>query len=185
MSNNKELATVGKPKIGGSIWRAPVGTTLPTTADGELDTAFINIGYISEDGVENDSSIESEEIKSWEGDVVLRPRTSRTDSFKWSMLEIQNTEALKTYYGDDNVSGDLTNGIEVKVNAEDSEPMSYVIDMITTYGSLHRVVIPIGTVIETESITYKKDEAAMLGVTVAGSADADGNTHYEYFKGVS
>ena len=41
MSNNKEFATVGKPKIGGSIWRAPVGTTLPTTADGELDTAFI------------------------------------------------------------------------------------------------------------------------------------------------
>ena len=183
MSNNKELTTVGKPKIGGSIWRAPVGTTLPTSADEALDNAFINLGYISEDGVENDSSIESEEIKSWEGDVVMRPRTSRTDTFNWSMLEIQNTAALKTYYGDDNVSGDLTNGIEVKVNAEDTDPMSYVIDMVTLAGNLHRVVIPSGTIIETKSITYKKDEAAMLGVTVAGSADSSGNTHYEYFKG--
>ena len=183
MSNNKALATVGKPKIGGAIYRAPVGTALPTTADGALDAAFKNVGYISEDGVEYDGSIESEEIKSWEQDVVMRPRTSRTDAFKFAMLEMLNTEALKVYYGDDNVTGTIETGIEVAVNADDADPMSYVIDMITTGGGLHRIVIPSGVVSETESITYKPNEAAMLGVTVAASADSDGNTHYEYFKG--
>lgn len=183
MSNNAALATVGKPKVGGAIYRAPVGTMLPTTADGTLDNAFVNIGYISEDGVEYDGSIESEEIKSWEQDTVLRPRTSRTDSFKFSMLEMLNPEALKIYYGDDNVSGTLDTGIEVTVNANDVDPMSYVIDMVTTGGGLHRIVIPSGVVSETESITYKPNEAAMLGVTVSATADSDGNTHYEYFKG--
>ena len=183
MSNNKELATTGKPKVGGSIWRAPVGTTLPTAADETLDNAFKNVGYISEDGVEYDGSIETEEIKSWEQDVVMRPRTSRTDAVKFSMMEIMNTEALKIYYGDDNVSGDLASGISVSVNADDVDPMSYVIDMITLTGDLHRIVIPSAVVSETESITYKPSEAAMLGVTLSASADSYGNTHYEYFKG--
>ena len=69
------------------------------------------------------------------------------------------------------------------MNANDVDPMSYVIDMVTTGGGLHRIVIPSGVVSETESITYKPNEAAMLGVTVAATADTDGNTHYEYFKG--
>ena len=183
MSNNKALATVGKPKIGGSIYRAPVGTTLPTTADGTLDNAFVNVGYISEDGVEHDGSIESEEIKSWEQDTVLRPRTSRTDDFKFAMLEMLNPEALKIYYGDDNVTGTLETGIEVTVNANDTDPMSYVIDMITTSGGLHRIVIPSGVVSERESIPYKPNEGAMLGVTVAATAYTDGNTHYGDVKG--
>lgn len=183
MSNNKALATVGKPKVGGAIYRAPVGTALPTTADGTLDNAFINVGYISEDGVEHDGSIESEEIKSWEQDVIMRPRISRTDNFKFAMLEMLNPEALKTYYGDDAVEGDLATGITVSVNAEDADPMSYVIDMVTTGGGLHRVVIPNGVVSETESVTYKPNEAAALGVTISAMADSDGYTHYEYFKG--
>lgn len=185
MANKKELATVGKPKVGGAVWRAPVGTTLPTSADGELDNAFNNVGYISEDGVEHDSSIEAEEIKSWEQDTVLRPRTSRTDDFKFAMLEMLNPEALKVYYGDDNVTGDLAGGITVNVNANDAEPMSYVIDMITSAGGLHRIVIPNGVVSETESITYKPSDAAMLGVTVSAMADEAGNSHYEYFKGAA
>ena len=32
--------TAAKPKVGGAIWRAPLGTPLPTDAKNELDKAF-------------------------------------------------------------------------------------------------------------------------------------------------
>ena len=35
-----KLVTVSKPKVGGAVWRAPLGTTLPTDATTALDKAF-------------------------------------------------------------------------------------------------------------------------------------------------
>ena len=39
--------SVGKPKIGGAVFRAPVGTALPTDATSKLDVAFKELGYCS------------------------------------------------------------------------------------------------------------------------------------------
>ena len=72
MSENGK-GTVGKPKTGGAVVRAPLGTALPTSATAALDEAFVSMGYISEDGVTNENTRESEEIKDWGGNTVLTP----------------------------------------------------------------------------------------------------------------
>ena len=51
MDNDKSNITIGLPKSNGAVFWAPAGTTLPTNASDALDGAFVNLGYISEDGV--------------------------------------------------------------------------------------------------------------------------------------
>ena len=49
-TNNQANVSAGKGVKGGYIFSAPVGTTLPTDIDTELDEAFKCLGFISEDG---------------------------------------------------------------------------------------------------------------------------------------
>ena len=182
MANNSANVTAGKPRIGGGIYIAPAGTTLPTDAKTALSSDFLALGYVSEDGVVNSNSPESENIKAWGGDNVLTIMTSREDTFTFTLIEVMNINVLKLVYGDDNVTGALSTGIAVTANNGDLESHVIVIDTILKGGVMQRTVIPAGTVSEVGDITYKDDEAVGFETTVSCEADASGNTHYTYIQ---
>lgn len=172
--------TVGKPSTSGAIWVADEGTTLPTDASTALNAAFVNVGYISEDGFNYATSRDNEDLKAWGGDTVLTTQTAYGEQAKFAMLESTNVNALTVYYGDDNVSGTLATGITITGNSTELPYKSYVIEMITSDGGLHRYVIPSGKVTETEDITYNDSDPVKLGVTISSRPDDSGNCHYEY-----
>ena len=175
-------ATTGKPKVGGAVFRAPVGTALPTNAYGKLDAGFVTMGAISEDGVTNDGSRTTEDIKDWEGNTVLTPQTEKTDKFKMSFLDTKRLAVLQAIYGDDNVSGTLETGITVKANAAELSEYVWVIDMVTTGGDPKRIVIPRGKITEIGEITYKPGEAVLFESTITAfpGSGSDQDTHKEY-----
>lgn len=178
---NVSNVTAGKPKIGGAVHIAALGTSLPTNATATL-TGFTALGYCSEDGLVNSNARTSTDIKAWGGDTVLSIQSEKVDTFQFTILETLSPDALKVYFGDTNVEGALSTGITVRANAKELEAHSWAIDMVTRDNGLKRIVIPNGKVTATEDITYSDGAAVGLGVTITAYPDTSGNTHYEYIK---
>ena len=183
--SKKDNVTAAKPKVGGAMYVAPAGTALPTDATTALAEAFKSLGYISEDGLTNSNSPESDDIKAWGGDIVLTPITGRPDTYSVKLIESLNVDVLKMVYGDDNVTGTLETGITVKANATDLEEHPIVVDMILRNGVLKRICIPSAKVSEIGEIVYTDADASGYELTLSCQPDADGNTHYEYIKGAT
>lgn len=182
MPNTASNVSAGKPKIGGAIYAAPVGSTLPTDATTALDAAFVCLGYISEDGLTNSNSPSSESIKAWGGDIVMNLMTEKPDNFSFTLIEALNVDVLKFVYGSANVSGTLAEGITIKANSSMPESHAIVVEMIMTDGALKRVVMPTAYISEVGDIVYKDDEAVGYETTVLCPPNAQGDTHYEYIK---
>lgn len=174
--------SAGKPAIGGAIWRAAAGTTLPTDATTALDAAFKALGYCSEDGLTNSNSPETTDIKAWGGDTVLNIQKEKTDTFQFTLIEVLNEEVLKAVYGSANVTGTLATGLTIEANADEQEEAVWAIDMVMNSNTVKRVVIPHGKISEIGDIEYTDDDAVGYEVTVTALPDTSGNTHYEYIK---
>lgn len=179
MANAKHV-TAAKPKVGGAVWRAPLGTALPTDAKAELDEAFKSLGYISSDGLTNSNSPSNENTSAWGGDTVLSLMTERPDTFQFTLIEAMEPEVLKIVYGDENVTGTLETGIAIKAGAEELPFGIYVVDMVLKGGVKKRIVIPCATVTAVGDITYAGSSAVGYQTTLTAIADAAGYTHYEY-----
>lgn len=183
MGNNKSNVSVGKPKIGGAVWRAPIGTTLPTTATEALNEAFTCMGFVSSDGMTNSNGRASTDISAWGGTVVASPQTSYADKFKATFIEALNTEVLKASYGDSNVTGALATGLHIKANAQEDTEHSYVIDYELNGNIKQRTVIPCGKITEVGDVVYKDDNVIGYPLTISALPDGNEDTHHTYYTG--
>lgn len=185
MANTATNVSVGKPAVAGGIYRAPLGTTLPTDATTALANTYVSLGYIAEGGVTNSNTITSETYKAWGGTIVLSYMTDKTDTFAFGLIEVLNPDVLSTVHGTANVSGTLATGITVKANASDPTEYVYVIEMLMRDNAVKRIVIPDGKISEIGDIVYSDTETAVYPITITAQAGSDGDTHKEYIKRAS
>ncbi len=180
MPNNASYVGVGKPKVGGAIFVAPVGTALPTDADSELNEAFQLLGYISEDGVTITEERDSDSIAAWGGDTVRTTQTSYTESFAFTPIEV-NPVVAAAEYGSDNVQvseGSMT----ITHNSKEIPASSIVIETVPNSDTLDRFVVPNAQLTEKGDQTLNDSDPMGRECTYTAMPDASGNTAYEYVK---
>lgn len=178
MPNNASYVGVGKPKVGGAVYIAPLGTTAPTDASTELDPAFELFGYISEDGVTVTEERDSENIAAWGGDTVYTSQTSYTESFAFTPIEI-NPVVAAAEYGDDNV--EVTAGkMTIKHNSNEIPEKMIVIETIPNSGTVDRFFVPKAKLTEKGDLTLTDSDPMGRECTYTALPDASGNTAYEF-----
>lgn len=157
----------------GAVWFAPAGTSLPTSGSDSLDGAFVDLGYLSIDGVTEGHAQNSKNIQNWAGLTVRTLLTEQTDTLKGTFLET-NPDVLETYHGEQTDAGTV-----VEVKKQTGRRGCWVVDVLDGDNVL-RIVVPDGQVTATDDVAYKNDDAIQYPVTITCYPDDSDNTAYKY-----
>lgn len=176
---NKANVIAGKPKVGGAVFRAPLGSELPTDARTKLPAAFKELGYVSSDGWARQIKKAFEAINAWGGDEVLKSRTEHSVGFTMSLIEDLNAEAQTAKWGQASVkttAATSTAGAQIVVTytGADTEASVWVIDM-DDQGKLHRTIFPFA-LDTTESFEQKFSDSEAVSLPFEMSAYKDPTT---------
>ena len=177
--NDASNVSFGKPKATGAVFVAPAGTAVPTNATTALDAAFKGLGYVSEDGLVNSVETNTEQVNAWGGDLVLVGQSTFMETFMVNLIET-NPEALKVYYGEDNVvvTGD---NITITQNSAQLPTVVIVFELVLTGGRIKRIVVPNAQIVDRSGeITYVDGDPIAYPALFQAYPDASGNSHTEY-----
>lgn len=179
MANVASNVTTGKPNISGAIYRAPKTATVPTDATTPLGSDFVCLGYVSEDGLTNNTEMDVSEIKAWGGSIVYRSLTEMQDTFGCTLIESENVDVLKSVYGESNVT-ESEGKININVVASEPDESIWVFELSLRGGKVKRIVIPSGAITTRDEISYNDSDAVGYGITISAYPDGNGVTHKEY-----
>lgn len=143
------------------------GTGLtPTDADTPLSTGWVDLGYASEDGVEETRNRSTQPIKAWQNaDEVREVVTEASLVFKFALIQT-NAETVGLYYGT-TVQAD---GSVVIVPSQTGGRREMNLDVVDG-AEFIRTYIASGEVTEVGSQVYKNGEPIGYQVTVKAYPD--------------
>lgn len=183
-ANNSANVSVGKPKAGGAVYWAPIGTTVPTDASTALDAAFLNVGFVSDAGVTISTSVESSSHKAWGGVEVANDVTGFSETTSFEMLE-KSVNAMKLAFGAAAVTatGEEVTAVKHTVEAFKTEAV-LVVETLINSTEIRRTVVARAKLIERGDVTYSDGDLVMYPVTFA-NLDADGAASVDYYAKVA
>lgn len=182
--NDSSNVSTGKPKIGGAIFVAPKGTAVPVDATTALAAAFVNLGYVSEDGLTNTIATDTNDTKAWGGDTVLTQQTSYKETFSFGLIEIKEA-ALAQYYGPENISVDGSGNITVHHNSKELPEQVAVIETVLADGRIKRTVIEKAKMSDRSGdITYTDGDPITYPIVWDAKPNTAGDTAVDYIAAV-
>lgn len=166
----------------GEIYIAAYGTTLPTTLAGALNAGFLSLGYLTEDGFQVNTEIETYEIGAWQAFApVGYKRTKAVTRLVIPSLEM--SDPVRKAYDDGGSFASSGAGERVytpPVGGDFSE-WSIVAD-VDDGNDTERYVFDRVILTAKEGLAFRKDQASVANMTfsvVAGDDGAAGWRRYE------
>lgn len=169
----------------GYIWVAPLGTAVPTNATAELNTTFVGLGYLSEDGLTEPASFEpGDDIVAAGGDTVAQADPTFSKTWTGTCIEALNEDLLKVAYGSTNVTvtpaGESDGSITIKEQAGDIEHHVIVIDEMLKGGRKRRNVMADATFLITGDISHVHTALVNFEFTITAYPTADQPAQTQY-----
>lgn len=181
MAQTARNSVYSKPKVGGAVWSAPAGSTLPTDASAELDKAFKAWGFISDAGVKENNSPTSTNKKAYGGTTVLVIEGGNELTYTFTPIEYLNPHVQEEIYGSSHVTkaGEKLGGVEVTDDTHGHRV--FVFEHVLSDGTIERDVLPDAVVSGFAANTYSESDALGPEVTVTPFPDSRGVKVYKYF----
>lgn len=173
-----------KPKVGGGVYYAPLGTALPTDSTTALAAGYIALGLVSDAGVVPTRDTSIDKIKAWGGDVVAALLTDESATFEFTLIEMYSGDVSKFVYGEDNVTVTAPAGAageKLAILDKGGKPDQCIIVFDMRYGDKKaRVVVPVADSIVTGEEPWSDSGLAAYTVTSEALKDTSGNRVYRY-----
>lgn len=153
------------------VWVAPKGTT------GPVDLAvpavgFVEVGWLSEDGVDEAVSQDATTYRGWQGAKVLRRKITSSDrTFRVQCLEENAVTMGLAYRGQVATTTTGVTKIEVK-NQTKQDDRAWVLDFIDA-AVTKRYVVPSGSYEMTGTIPHRNGGITILEFTITPQGDYD------------
>lgn len=168
-NSSKANIALSKTKVTGVVFVGDKTSKLPTDGTSVLDATFVNVGYISDDGIENDADIKTTDVTEMGGTTVLTVISSYSETYAFTMDET-NAAALSLRYGAGNVKTGSDGAITIDHTMPTGDPLPVVIEIPMTNGKIKRILIPEASLSDVDKITYSSGDPIGYSVTLAANA---------------
>lgn len=159
----------------GAVYIAPTGTTMPTDATTALDAAFLDLGYISEDGVTLSPNTSTDGIAAWQSLAFVRTVVSEQDvQLAFEMMQWNENTLVLAFGG-----GVYTAGVapewefDLPTPDEISE-YACVVEALDPNGSIYRMAFERVQLESTGDIDFARTNNAGLPTTLRALAGTGG-----------
>lgn len=149
---------------GGTVSVAPEGTTEPANETTTLNAAFVDLGYVSEDGVTFRSAPNVTDIGAWQSEYPIRSLTQGREGSLAFVLRQWNRDTFATAFG----GGTFTSpgaGHMKYAPPSGAQAVNVVVVDWADGANLYRIVVPRAQIVEAVETPLRRAAAADLPVT--------------------
>lgn len=156
-----------------SVWVAPVGTVFPTDLSPDLPAPWVEIGWLSDDGIDQERKVESATFTAYQGGTVVRKRVTSTDNTR-TFAALEETLTVFGLYNTGTTAVTEAGGLtRLTVPAGTGvDERAYIFDY-SDGDYLKRELITRGEVTDRDKISNKNDELTVYALTTTIYGDFD------------
>ncbi|MFD4523249.1 phage tail protein [Streptomyces sp. NPDC058470] len=167
--------------VKGTFYVAPVGTTAPTDPYSSWGVGWIDLGYVTEDGLTESLNENRTELKAWGYSGAVRTQvTDRAATFKITFMQT-NAWTLALYYGIDladmTSSGSGSTQFLAFEEPQTPEPLYYALGMdVIDDDKPNRIIVARAEVTTKGDRTYKADTNQAFELTFSSLTAPNGGS---------